>query len=237
MVYLICHILKAFHISRAFSALVVASTSLFINPVLVVPSLILLEVVASLHMLLSVWKDTLWRWLFYMTVGLLMGIPLGVYILSIAPQNILRLAVSMIILVMTLLLIRGFTYKGELNFVVLGGVGIISGLFSGIAAAGGLVVATFLSAAQCSMKSVRATMVVFLLVTGVIFLTSATITGAFNSRIFHTFLLATLPMFVGIILGGKLYLYLNEGKLRFLILLFLSILSIIGIIRAFISMY
>ncbi len=219
-------------IGFGFSALLVASTSLFINPLLVVPLLVLLEIVASVHMLFSVWKDTLWHTLLYMTVGAMIGMPIGVYILSVAPQDILKLLVSLIVLVMTLLLISGATYKGNLNRYVLTGTGSVSGLFGGIAAAGGLVVATFLASAEFPVRKIRATMVVFIFIMEIIFLFSSLVADVYNPRIFHTFVVACIPMFLGIILGVKLFYRLDEKKLRKLILLLLSVLSIIGLLRA-----
>ena len=237
VIFLICVFLAGIVrgcIGFGFSALVIASTSLFIDPVLVVPLLVLMEITASIHMLLSIWKDTLWQVLFYMSIGALIGAPIGVYILSITDQATLRLIVSVIVFAMTLLLMRGFTYKGSLNAPALTIVGCLSGLFTGMAAVGGLVVAGFLASAQFSMRSVRATMVVFLFISGVVFVASSAMTNIYNERIFHTLIIACVPMFVGIILGSKLFHRLDDKKLRRLVLLLLSLLSVIGLIRAII---
>lgn len=52
-----------------FSALLVSSASLFINPLLAVPLLVLLEVVVSIQLLFGVWRDALWKLLLFMTIG------------------------------------------------------------------------------------------------------------------------------------------------------------------------
>ena len=219
-------------IGFGFSALVIASTSLFIDPVLIVPLLIILEIIASIHMLFGVWKDTLWQVLLYMTIGTLITTPVGVYILSITPQDTLRLIVSSIIFMMTLIYMRGYVYKGPLSGPVLTCVGCISGMFNGMAAVGGLVIATFLASAKFPIRNVRATMVIFFFGTEIIFLVSAAATDVYNSRVFNTFFFACIPMFVGIVLGSKLFHRLDEKKLRRLVLWLLSLLSIIGLIRA-----
>lgn len=219
-------------IGFGFSALLVVSVSLFVNPLLVVPLLILLEIAASIHMLFGIWKDTLWRFLVFMSLGSLIGIPIGLAILSLSPQATLELIVSGIIFVMTAILLAGFTYKGSLNKPILMTMGIIAGVFNGVAAAGGLVVATFLASAAFPVKNIRATMVVFIFIMEAIFIASSILTDVYNEKVFNSFFLAFLPMFLGVILGMKLFKYLDERKLRVLILFVLSLLSVIGLIKS-----
>jgi len=219
-------------IGFGFSALVIASTSLFINPVLVVPLLMLLELVASIHMLFSVWNDTLWKTVAYLSLGGLITIPLGVYFLSIVSPDTLRLCVAIVILTMALLSIKGVVYQRPLTPPILFTVGCISGLINGIAAVGGLVIATFLTSAQCPARNIRATMVVFFVGTEIIFIASAAVADIFNTRIFTTFWVACIPMFFGIFLGMKLFHRLNDQSLRKMMLWLLCLLSFIGIVRA-----
>lgn len=127
-----------------FSALVVASASLFINPLLAVPLVVLLEIVASIQLLFSVWRDALWKLLTFMTIGTIIGIPIGLVVLSVSPQATLKIIVSCFIFLMTSILLGGVTYKGTLTKSILTLTGIVAGLFNGVTASGGLVAATFL---------------------------------------------------------------------------------------------
>jgi hypothetical protein len=219
-------------IGFGFSALVIASTSLFMNPSMVVPLLILLEIAASVHMMFSIWNDTLWKTTLYLSIGTLVTTPIGVYVLSVAPEDALRLIIALVIFVMTLLYMRGVAYKGTLNSRTLTFVGCISGLFNGMAAVGGLFIAIFLASAKLPIRSVRATVVAFFLVAEIIFLISASAADVYNARIFNTFFLACIPMFIGIIVGTRLFNRLDEKKLRRLVLVVLIVLSVIGLIRS-----
>ncbi len=235
VIFLVCVFLAGIirgAIGFAFSALVIATTSLFVSPALVVPLLILLEIAASSHMLFGVWKDTLWNTTIYMSLGALIATPLGVYILSIAPEDILRLIIANIIFVMTMLFLRGFVYRGKLTNPLLVMVGCLSGVLNGMAGVGGLFVAVFLASLSLPIRSVRATLVVFFLAAEIIFLVSASAADIYNARIFNTFLVACIPMILGIILGTKLFHYLDEKKLRRLVLFMLIGLSILGLGRA-----
>ena len=222
-------------IGFGFSVLMIASTSLFLNPALLVPTVLLLEVAASIHMLPSVWKETLWRELLWIFLGLFFGVPLGVYILSVAPEQVLKLAASIIIFLLTIFVLKGAAYRGALTKGAFILIGIVSGFFSGIAAAGGIVTATCLSFTSLPMKKIRATLVIYLFLTGFIFVISTLLTSHLNIKVLHTAVLAIVPMAIGIIIGTKLFRFLEEEKLRLLILISLSVLSIIGMVKALLS--
>ena len=222
-------------IGFGFSVLVVAVNALFLDPASLVPIVIMMEMVASLHMLITVWKDALWSKMLWISIGMLMGIPIGVYILSFAPQDILRLFISIIIFLMTVFVLKGVSYRGSMANNLFASAGLVSGFVSGVAAAGGIVIASFLSYTSLPMKQVRATLVVYLLITSAIFIPSIAIAGKLNEQIFYTIAFAIIPMFLGIVIGGKLYGLLDEKKMRLVFLWSLSVLAIIGMIRSFFS--
>lgn len=215
-----------------FSALVVASASLFIHPALIIPMLILLELAASLHMLRGVWHEVAWKLLLTMALGVLVTTPVGVYILSIAPEPLLRLLLSLSILVLALLLASGYVYHGPLSRPVLVGVGSISGLFNGVAGIGGMPVAIFLAAANLSVARIRATMVVFLFTIGIVFVGSGIVGGIYSGPIVTSFGVALLPMALGIALGTRLYHRLDDRVLRRVVLWVLVLLAVVGVVRA-----
>lgn len=160
------------------------------------------------------------------------GIPIGLAVLSVSPQATLKIIISCFIFLMTSILLGGVTYKGTLTKSILTLTGIVAALFNGITASGGLVAATFLASAAFPVRNVRATMVVFILIMDIIFILGSTMTAVYNEKIFNTFFLSCIPMFLGIAIGIKLFGYLDKKKLRLLILLALSLLSIIGLLKA-----
>ena len=90
------------------SAFIVAGMSLWISPQSIVPAAMMLEIVASISLLRSVWPHVSWRWIWPLVAGYAISVPLGVWCLAILPELPLRLAVSTIILVMALTLLSGF---------------------------------------------------------------------------------------------------------------------------------
>lgn len=219
-------------IGFGFSALVVATASLFLEPSDIVPVVVVLEIVASLQMAFRVWHDVLRDLVLVLLLGVIVGTPVGVYILSIAEPDTLRLILSVMILAMTVVLSIGYAYSGPLNRPVLGGVGMVSGVFNGVAGIGGMPVAIFMASAKFPIRRIRASMVMFLLGTELIFLASAAVGDLYRWSIVNTSVLACLPMVAGLILGSRLFGKLDEGVLRRIFVMVLLSLSVIGVIRA-----
>src|SRR5215472_13527308 len=81
-----------------FSLLAITSLSLLLSPAEIVPSIFIMEVVASLHLLPSVWRDIHWRALGWLAIGCLVGTPFGVYALAHVPAAPMTLALALFVL-------------------------------------------------------------------------------------------------------------------------------------------
>lgn len=219
-------------IGFGFSALVVVSTSLFLNPSEVVPLVVLLEIVASVQMALRVWRDVLKELLVVLLIGACVGTPLGVYILSVSHADTLRLLLSGTILAMSVILSAGYVYSGPVNRQILLVVGAVSGAFNGIAGIGGMPVAIFLASVKYPIRRIRASMIFFLLGTELIFVATAAVGELYQRSIINTFVMALLPMAAGLVLGSHLFSKLDERLLRRIFLWTLLLLAVVGVSRA-----
>ncbi|WP_432473933.1 sulfite exporter TauE/SafE family protein [Amphritea sp. HPY] len=221
-------------IGFGFSSLVVASATLFMSPLSIVPMLALLEIAASIHMAFSTWRDAALRPLGFMLLGALVATPMGIYVLVILPAEDVSLIVAGLILVLSLLLLSGWQYRGKSGAMTYTGLGIVSGVCNGAAAVGGLPVAAFLTASNLSMRALRATLVLFFFGTDVILLFSASGHGLFTEQLLVQSGAMLLPMVVGIHFGGVMFNRIPERRLRTGVIYLLLLLSIIGISRSLI---
>ena len=222
-------------IGFGFSALVVASSTLFIDPTIVVPMLAILEIIASIHMTITTWRDVERKILLYLMIGATIATPLGVYLLVILPADSIRLLLSLMILILSGLLASGWQYRGGRGPVTFLSLGLLSGACNGAAAVGGLPVATFLTSMKLSVASMRATLVLFFFGTDIVFILSASGHGLFTQSLLIMSALMIIPMTLGVHLGGKLFTIIPEERLRKWVIGLLMLLSIIGITRAVIA--
>lgn len=219
-------------IGFGFSALVVASGALFLSPAQLVPMVVLLEVVASVQMLPSALPSVHWRAHNWLLLALVCGTPLGVYALSVAPDNTLRLMVALLALAMAGVMMSGFRFSGDLGRGHLLSVGLVAGLFNGISAMGGMPMAVYLSSSSISMAQIRATLVVLFLGTEAVFIVSAIMNQVYDRAIVCSSLLAIIPMALGIWVGGQLFARVDENKLRKATVMGIFCLAVVGLIRA-----
>src|SRR4051812_7646109 len=117
-----------------FSALTVAGMSLFFSPAQVVPAAFVLEVLASVSMMRSIWRDIHWGWLRPLLIGNAVGIPVGVWLLVVVPEAPLRAIVSLVILCVAVLLLSGFKPPWRDSGMLRLTTGVLSGAFNGLAA-------------------------------------------------------------------------------------------------------
>jgi len=224
-------------IGFGFSALVIASSTLFLDPTTVVPMLAVLEIIASIHMAITTWRNVERKILFYLLIGATIATPLGVYALVILPADSIRLFLSLMILILSGLLACGWQYHGRRGPVTFFSLGLLSGLCNGAAAVGGLPVATFLTAMNMSMASFRATLVLFFFGIDIVFILSASGHGLYTQSLLIISVLMIVPMTLGVHFGGKLFTIVPEKRLRTGVIVLLMLLSIIGLIRAAIGLF
>ena len=120
-----------------FSLLAIISLSLLLPPTEIVPSIFIMDVAASMHLLPGVWRDIHWRPLLWLAVGCLVGTPFGVYALAHVPPAPMTLALAVFVLIAAILLARGYALKSLPGPAATFATGTASGLFNGSFGIGG----------------------------------------------------------------------------------------------------
>jgi uncharacterized membrane protein YfcA len=150
-----------------FSLLAVTSLSLLLPPAEIVPSIFIMEVAASLHLLPGVWRDIHWRALLWLSLGCLVGTPVGVYALAHVSPAPMTLALAVFVLIAAILLARGYALKSLPGPAVSFATGTSSGLFNGSFGIGGPPVILFFFSSPAGATAGRASMIAFFLITDV----------------------------------------------------------------------
>jgi hypothetical protein len=210
-----------------FSLLAITSLSLLYAPAEIVPSVFLLEIAASIHMLPGIWKDIHWRSLVPLIVGCAIGTPVGVYLLSSVPAPPMQLALAIFVLVATILLWRGFALKSVPGQVVATGVGGVAGVANGAFGIGGPPIILFYFSSPAGNEVGRASIIAYFLITdaiGLVFLARehlVTLDAAFRALIFLPALIA------GVWLGARSFKTADPAVFRKWVLALLALLAVL----------
>lgn len=225
-----------------YSALTVAGLSVFVAPSTVVPSVLALEVVASISMLRSSLRDADRDWLRWLVIGNLIFIPIGITMLVVLPTTLLRLLVGGVLLVSAIGLLRA----SERTFAPTRGLrataGVASGLLNGVAASGGVAAAMLMAASRMPPAPMRATMVSFLLFAGSYALLCAVLlpmgsgTRLISMDTLRWGLMLAPTMLLGIWIGRHSFANANPTGYRHHVLRLLIGISALGVLRALIDL-
>ena len=156
-----------------FSLLAITGLSLRLAPAEIVPSIFLMEIAASLHLLPSIWREVHWRAIGVLLLGYTIAVPFGVWLLASMPQAPMKVALGLAVLASTLLLMRGFALKRMPGAAATVGTGAASGLLNGAFGIGGPPVILFFFSSPAGDAIGRASIIAFFLATdaiGLVFL-------------------------------------------------------------------
>lgn len=214
-----------------FSAILVSSWALVTDPARAVVVALCLEVAASIMQALSVWREIPWKRVGLLMAGAVIGTPAGAYLLAHAPEEPLKLAIGVFVLISAALLLFGFKLKSKSHGSRTAAVGVASGVANGAVAMGGLPVALFLTAEGDLPRQLRASVIAyfFLLdITGLIFLARESV---ITSEMLSLAVISLPVVALGVWLGGRRFLGTTPDSFRRTTLVMLMAIATIGILR------
>lgn len=215
-----------------FSLLSITALSLIFAPSQVIPSIFMLEVAASIHMLPPIWRDVHWRSLLPLILGSFIGTPIGVYALANLPQAPMTLALAIFVLAATFLLWRGFALKSMPSTAATLGAGTAAGLANGAFGIGGPPVILFYFASPAGHAVGRASLIAYFMITdciGLGFLARDGLVGLQNLVLTLAFLPALI---LGVWLGARSFKTADPARFRNIVLLVLTVLALITAAKA-----
>ena len=214
-----------------FSAMVIAASGVVTNPLHFVAVVVILETAMSLQAARGIGGAVDWRRVWLMLAGAVVGLPLGLWLLTGVSENTARAAISVYILVMCGVLLAGWRLRQEVHGAGNLGVGLISGL-ANAPGMGGLPVAAFFAAQPMQAATFRATLIAFF---PLLDLYSAPLYWWHGLVTWNTLWasLAALPLTVlGNWLGARHFLNTDPQDFRRFAIVLLGGLAALGLIRA-----
>ena len=138
----IASIIRGFN-GFGFSAICISSFSFILPAIEAVPIILALEVVISIFMIPYIWNKIEWRFVFKILLGIIIGSPIGLYLLKYLNPQTTHLFFCLLIIFFSILLMKGFSNQKINNNYRKFFIGIVSGTLNGLTTLGGMPVALF----------------------------------------------------------------------------------------------
>lgn len=219
-----------------FSLLAVTALSVLLPPAEIVPSIFVMELVASLHLLPGAWKDIHWTALRWLAAGCLVGTPIGVYALAHVPAAPMTLALAAFVLVAAVLLARGHALARVPGPAVTFATGTASGLFNGGFGIGGPPVILFFFSSPAGAAVGRASMIAFFLITDVVALGWQGWNGLLSLTTLWRALAMLPALAAGVWLGNRAFANADPLAFRRWVLRLLMLLAVLTGARAVVQL-
>lgn len=214
-----------------FAALLISATSLVTNPLYAVPVVILCDILMTVQQLPGIWARIDRKRVATLFVGALVGVPLGVTILSSIGTDLARGVIAGFVLIMCAALWTGWNFAGTVGNGGNAGVGFLSGFANG-AGVGGLPVAVFLAAQPVAASVFRATLIAYFTLMDLWSLPLMARAGMIGADTFRAVLFILPLMVAGIWLGGRHFLKAEPQSFRRFAILLLATLAGLGLVKS-----
>ena len=208
-----------------------ASAASFIPPVELIPLCWWLEIAASALLIRGNWQNAQKKTVLRLSIGTLIGLPLGLLLTTNVPLALSQNIALLLIMVLATLLLIGLRLKALHKPLGTVFAGIGAGLGTGLASVGGMVVAIFMLSFQGSATTMRATVILFLLLSSGLSVANYFLFDVMTQIAVFRGIFFIIPAIIGVHLGTKLFIPKWEHFYRPFCLTLLIILSGTGLVR------
>lgn len=214
-----------------FSMLALVLLTFVMPPAQVVPLLLLWEILASAGHAPFVWRQCDRKVTALLLLGVIPLTPVGMSLLIHVPAQAMTVGVNALVLVLTLVLLSGFTPSRPLGALGIVGVGAVTGFVNGASSNGGPPVVLFMLV-TLPTEAARATLIVFFLALDVLTSCFFVHSGLMSWQSVINALVVLPFMWIGMWLGTRWFHSVDEARFKRYVLLFLILVSVVGMGRA-----
>jgi uncharacterized membrane protein YfcA len=213
-----------------FSALVVSAAALVTNPLYFVAVVMFCEFGMTFQQWRGISRDVNWPLVGVLMAGAVIGLPLGLAVITQVSVDTVRAVVALYVLAMCAVLLRGWALPAQ-GLPVTGAVGVFAGAANAVGMAG-LPVASFFTAQSMPASIFRATLIAYFAILDIF---SAPLMWLHGMVVWDTIYAAALstPILVfGVWLGGRRFLAVAPQDFRRFAIGLLAFLAVIGLGKA-----
>lgn len=215
----------------AASASVMAIATIVLSPLDLLPICLLLELVASAFLVRGGITQADYKLTIPLVGFAFAALPVGLYLTKSMNPEFSGLIVLSLVAVLAALQIARVPLPLGRGLVSSALVGTSAGLIQGLANIGGLVQALFVVALKMPAQTMRATMILGVMISGAIGLFWQSVMGVLTTEAMMRFAAVLLPFVLGLWLGRRWFTPANERFYRPISLALLIALALAGILR------
>lgn len=218
-----------------FSLTLVVALTFFLPPLLTTSLIFIWEISASILHLPFVWKDVDWKAIKWLCLGCLIGTPFGVYSLLLIPPTPMTVLINLTVIILSLVMLKGYTLKRNLSALEIVGTGTLSGVINGASANGGPPVILLFFSSPAGANVGRASLIAYFLFTDTCASSILVLQGSMTLSILTAALCYIPCLALGIWIGSKFYHRIDEKKFKRFVIILLIIISSFGCLKALLS--
>jgi len=227
----IASIIRGFN-GFGFSATCISGFSFILPAIEIVPIILALEVIISVFMVPYIWSKIDWRFVFKLLIGIIIGSPIGLYLLKHFNPQTTHLTVCLLIISFSILLMKGYSNQKTNNNYGKFFTGVVSGALNGLTTLGGMPVAIFLLATSIQPAVIRGTLAALFFLTDIYAFILSFFAGIVDMTTIYRVVPLIIILPIGVYIGDKFFVKSKEDTYRKVVFYFLIFISIFGAFRA-----
>ena len=209
-----------------------ASLSIVLPPLEVVPMVLLFEVVTSIVLLPQIWQDIRWRSIALLLLGTWTATPVGIHALANLPAAPVRMALAVVVLVAAILILRGFVLSKEPGRPATVGVGLMAGILNGSMGIVGPPVILFYFSSPVGVTAGRASIIAYFIGTDSVGTAMFAAQGLIGASVFWRTAVFLPILIAGAMVGNRGFVKTDPENFKRAALFVLMVLSVLLFLRA-----
>jgi len=215
----------------ALSAIVMASATLILPPVALIPICWWLEMSASVLMVRGGFKEANKPLVLTLAIASAIGVPLALWATMSVSAEVSKTAALILIATLALILLA----KVRMPFLATRtgtiGAGLLAGVATGIASVGGMVIALYVLAQNTAAREMRANLVMFLFLGALTSMVTYAVSGVMDQVAIYRGMAMAIPTMIGVVVGKAMFTPRLEPYYKPFCLTLLIGLAAFGLIR------
>ena len=227
----IASIIRGFN-GFGFSATCISGFSFILPAIEIVPIILALEVAISIFMIPYIWNKIDWRFVFKILLGIIIGSPIGLYLLKYLNPETTHLWVCLLIIFFSILLMKGYANQKIDNNYGKFFTGVVSGTLNGLTTLGGMPVALFLLITSIQPTVIRGSLAALFFLTDIYAFTLSFFSGIVDVTTIYRVIPLIVILPIGVFIGNNFFVKSKKETYKIVVFYFLIFISIFGIFRA-----